>query len=202
MRRVLTAVVAVTLLVLPGAFSPAQAATPMNCAVDPGADVTSYVNNVEQAEPVAAPKADLRRFCAGASATRLVFRFRVPAVDPTTDAGWGGNTAYVYAGVDTGDISENPEFLVGVLGPFTEGRFTVLVVQHVGDSQYQTVECGNVASSYDAVNKVIRASAPASCVGSPASFNAQGFSYRDPNPATPNSYLIDSSSVFAFPGAA
>lgn len=154
-----------------------------------------------QAEPVAAPKADLRRFCAGASATRLVFRFRVPAADPTTDAGWDGSTAYVYAGVDTGGISEDPEFFVGVLGPFTRGQFTVVVLEHVGDSQYQTVECGNVTSSYDAVNKVIRASAPASCVGNPASFNAQGFSYRDPTPSTPKSYFVDSSSVFAFPGA-
>lgn len=198
MRRVLTAVVFITLVGLPGVFSPARAAVTLACVVDPAGDVMAYANNTPQGT-TPAPKADLRRFCAGAG-TRVAVRFRIPGVDPTTDTSWNAGDATAAAVFDVENDGVN-DYAIFVLGPYTEGHFFLQVLERDGEI-FIDAPCSNPASSYDSVNKVILASIPASCLDGISSFRAFGRSFRDPTPASVRSFLLDDSPELTYPAPA
>jgi hypothetical protein len=195
MRRVLIAVVFITLLGLPGVISPAQAAAPLACVTDVAGDVMAYAQDVPQGT-TPAPKADLRRFCASAG-LRIGVRFRIPGVDPTTDTAWVNEDASAAAIFDAEDDGIN-DYILRVLGPYTDSHFFLQLLERDGDV-FVDAECSNVASSYDAVNKVILASIPASCFGGMNEFRAIGRSFRDPTPASVRSYLLDDSNEIIYP---
>lgn len=203
MRRLTIAAAAVALLSLPAAAPPAQAAAPpLSCLADGQADVTSVVKGIDQPQPVAAPKADLRRFCAGLN-ERVYLRWRVPGVDVTTDSVWGGgfNHARVVTFIQ---VPGGPDFeyMIGVGGPVSEGHFAFFFYADLdGDGVYSAFPCIDRTSGYDAVNTVIRISFAASCVGSPESIEAFGQSFRNPDMATPNTYLFDDGNIVMAPPA-
>lgn len=198
MRRFLTAVFAAVLFMLPWATPPATPATtpPLACTTDPAGDVFA-VSSGGNTPNVTAPKTDLRRFCAGAGA-RVFLRWRVPGVDPTADGLWNSGDAYVLGAIDT-TVGGQPEYILSLVGPFVSGHFEVSLSRRQLDGGFIPQECANMASGYDDVNKVIRASFPAVCIGNNSTFQASGQSYRDPSPADGSNYLTDPSSPVSVP---